>query len=121
MKLGTETGSLVNHLLANENYVKPEVGMDVTEFHWSDRTAWRIVEVDKDLKGCTLQRYEAKLIVDETHNYYTQDYKYEDENGNPLLGEVKMHIRYKYKNWKDGSITKNLRFGYRSQYEDPSF
>ena len=32
MKLGKDTGSLVNWMLTNPDYVKPEVGMDVTEF-----------------------------------------------------------------------------------------
>ena len=51
MKFGKDTGSLVNWALANPDYVKPEVGMDVTEFFWSARRAWRVVEVDEDGKG----------------------------------------------------------------------
>jgi hypothetical protein len=117
MRLGKETGSLVNFMLANPNYVKPEVGMDVTECHWTDRDAWRVVEVDSDGKGCTLQKYAPKLKGD----YYSQDYIYEDENGNPLLCNLFMHVRYKYKGWRYGGAKVNLRFNYRSQYEDPSF
>ena len=117
MKLGKDTGSLVNWMLANPNYVKPEVGMDVTEFHWTDRSAWRIVEVDEDGKGCKLQRYNPKAIG----SYYEQNYKYEDENGKPLLSNQFMKIRYKYKSWRAGREKVNLRFGYRNEYEDPSF
>ena len=117
MKLMTETASLVNFMLANPKFVKPEIGMDVTQCHWTDRDAWRVVEVDKDGKGCTLQKYAAKLKGD----YYGQNYVYEDENGNPLLCNQFMHVRYKYKGWRSGSSKVNLRFGYRNQYEDPSF
>ena len=117
MKLGKDTGSLVNWMLANPDYVKPEVGMDVTEFFWSDRRAWRVVEVDEDGKGCKLQQYAAKLVG----NYYEQNYIYEDENGNPLLSNNFMTIRYKYKSWRAGRSKVNLRFGYRNEYEDPSF
>jgi hypothetical protein len=117
MKLLKETASIVNATLANANFVKPEVGMDVTECHWTDRSAWRVVEVDKDGKGCKLQRYAPKIVG----SYYEQNYKYEDENGKPLLRNQFMHVRYKYNRWKDGSATVNLRFGYRSEYEDPSF
>jgi hypothetical protein len=118
MKLGKDTGSLVNFMLANPNFIKPEVGMDVTECHWTDRSAWRVVEVDADGKGCTLQRYAPKAIG----NYYEQRYQYEDESGKPMLREGHtMHIRYKYKRWKCGSNTVNLRFNCRCEYEDPSF
>ena len=117
MKLGKDTGSLVNWMLTNPNYVKPEVGMDVTECHWTDRDAWRVVEVDKDGKGCKLQKYAPKIVG----NYYEQNYIYEDENGNPLLSDHFMHVRYKYKGWRNRNYKVNLRFGYRSQYEDPSF
>jgi hypothetical protein len=117
MRLGKDTGSLVNFMLANSNFIKPEVGMDVTECHWTDRDAWRVVEVDTDGKGCTLQKYAAKIVG----SYYEQNYIYEDENGNPLLANLFMHVRYKYKGWRYGGSKVNLRFGCRSQYEDPSF
>ena len=118
MKIGKETGSIVNWMLANPKYVKPAIGMDVTEFHWSDRSAWHVIAVDEDLKGCTLQRYAPKAIG----NYFEQNYQYDDENGVPMLQKGHtMHIRYKYKNWKHGSSTVNLRFNYRNEYEDPSF
>jgi hypothetical protein len=120
MKLGKDTASLVNFMLANPKFVKPEVGMDVTECHWTDRSAWRVVAVDKDGKGCKLQRYAPKLIGD----YYEQNYIYEDENGKPLLCNRFMSVRYKYKRWKcqaGKGETVKLSFGYRNEYEDPSF
>jgi hypothetical protein len=117
MKIGKETGSLMNALLANPNYVEPKVGMDVTKCFWTDREAWRIVAVDPDKKGCKLQRYKPKMIG----NFYEQRYEYEDENGNPLLCDQFMTIRYKYRAWRDGSSKIHLRFGCRDEYYDPSF
>ena len=45
MKLGTETGSMMNHLMVNANHPKPVVGMGATMCSWSDRTAATIVAV----------------------------------------------------------------------------
>ena len=80
-------------------------------------TDYSIYEVDEDGKGCKLQQYAAKLVG----NYYEQNYIYEDENGKPLLSNHFMTIRYKYKSWRVGHSKVNLRFGYRDEYEDPSF
>lgn len=118
MKIGYETGSLVNALIASKDYVCPEVGMDVTECHWSDRRAWKIIEVDEDLKGFVMVRYKPVLVGD----YYSQTYRYEDANGKPLLyyGH-KIHVRYRYKSWRHGGAKLHLSFGRREEYEDPSF
>jgi hypothetical protein len=64
--------------------------------------------------------------------YGDETYQYDDENGNPLLGDRTMHIRYKYKAWrvmgdycgmKIGSKgwKINLAWGIRDEYRDPSF
>ncbi len=120
MKLMKETASLVNFMLANPEFVKPEVGMDVTELMWTDRRAWRVTAVDNDGKGATLTKYKAKYIG---KGYGDETYQYDDENGNPLLSDGQtIHIRYKYKSWRiDGKYKINLAFGYREEYRDPSF
>lgn len=118
MKIGYETGSLVNALISSKGYVCPKVGMDVTECHWSDRSAWKIIEVDEDLKGFLMVRYKPVLVGD----YYSQNYRYEDEQGKPLLNYGhKIHVRYRYKSWRNGGIKLHLSFGRRDEYEDPSF
>lgn len=47
MKLGTETGSLVNHLFsrATNGQTRPHVGMGATVLSWTDRHAATIVSV----------------------------------------------------------------------------
>ena len=119
MKLMHDTASLVNFMLANPDYHRPEVGEDVTELMWTDRTAWRVTAVDADGKGATLTRYNAKYIG---KGYGDETYQYDDENGNPLLSNSTMHIRYKYKSWRiDGKYKINLAWGYREEDRDPSF
>lgn len=119
MKLMKETASLTNWLMANPDYHRPEVGEDVTELMWTDRRAWRVTAVDKDGKGATLTRYAAKNIG---KGYGDETYQYDDENGNPLLSNQTIHIRYKYKSWRiDGKHKINLAWGIRDQYRDPSF
>ena len=129
MKLMKETASLVNFMLNNPKFHKPEVGEDVTELLWTDRSAWRVTAVDPDGKGCTITEYNAKWIG---KGYGDETYQYDDENGNPLLGDRTMHIRYKYKAWRVvsdycGMKTSsrgwkiNLAWGIRDEYRDPSF
>ena len=118
MKLGKDTGSLINYLIANPNYVEPKVGMDVTECHWTDRTAYRIVNVDKDLKGFTMQKYDVRNDGD----VFDQTWNYDNEDGTPRLADMTMHIRFKYNKWRtEGGSVMHLAFNTRDEYYDPSF
>lgn len=70
MHLGTQTGSLVNHILSSSASREPVIGEGATVLHWSDRspatvTGWyadkQIVELREDRAFCTdfdLQTYE---------------------------------------------------------------
>ena len=51
LKAGTETGSLMNHLMSGDSAVVPEVGMGVTILFWTDRRAATITEVITTKKG----------------------------------------------------------------------
>lgn len=50
MKLGTQTGSLVNHIYGSSANPVPEVGMGCTVLGWTDRHAATIVEVKSPTK-----------------------------------------------------------------------
>jgi hypothetical protein len=96
-----------------QEFVKPEVGMDVTDRYYDE--AYRVVDVDRDGKGCTLQKYD-KILTDKAlanGDYYSMDYEYEDENGNPNLSKQVMHIRYKNGTWKSRTRDLDLAFGER--------
>ena len=47
MKIGVETGSLMNYVLADSG-PEPKVGMGATVLHWSDRSAGTIIKVTKN-------------------------------------------------------------------------
>lgn len=51
MNLGTETGSLINHLHSTKLNPTPEIGMGATELLWTDRHAGTIVDVIANKKG----------------------------------------------------------------------
>jgi len=75
MKLGTETGSLFNHLMSN-NESKPVVGQGATILHWTDRSAYEVIEVSNGGKECKIQRYDPER-VDGLGMSDSQEYKYE--------------------------------------------
>ena len=130
MKLMKDTCSFTNALMANPRYTEPKIGMDVTELMWSDRAAYRIVEVSKDGRTFVMRRYASKWIGE----YYGDErYRYVDENGNPLLSEhYTKTIKFRYGRWYEqdkylnskGKPTYskiNLAFNCREDYRDPSF
>lgn len=56
MKLGTQTGSLVNHILGSSaQNDPPQVGMAATILHWTDRSPATIVEVNHAKRYIVLQ------------------------------------------------------------------
>ena len=122
MKLGTETASVMNWLMANPEYHKPVIGENVTECMWTDRHAWRVTAVTPDGKGATLTKYAPKYIG---KAYGDESYEYEDANGNPLLDKRQtIQIRFRYKAWRtnNGKGSKiDLAWGRRDEYRDPSF
>ena len=75
MKLGTDTGSLFNYMMGN-NVSQPVVGQGATILHWTDRSAYEVIEVSKDLKKCKIQRYDPER-VDNLGMSDSQEYKYE--------------------------------------------
>jgi hypothetical protein len=124
MKLGTETGSLVNHVMSKAG-TKPEVGKGATELLWSDRHAYFVNEVSKDKKECVIERAKA-VRTDKNGMSECQDYEYHrDPNAVPIK------LRFRYKQWmqqdydeiqKKFVYTKiNIKFGFMQEYYDFSF
>ena len=48
LNLGTQTGSLINHIVSDMNNSVPAIGMGATILCWTDRRAATVVEVSKD-------------------------------------------------------------------------
>jgi len=131
MKLGTETGSLINHLYSRmtKGAPVPEVGMGVTILHWSDRSAGTIVEVFKigDDLAIAVTGDDYKIVSGSVMDG-SADYEY-----TPRPDGNRSYYRFTAKGWR--SVWKNpdtgrwklsdggngLIVGTRDRYYDPSF
>lgn len=82
-----EAGSLQNYLMSYNSTV-PEVGQYCTELMYSDRRAWKVIEVGDNGLSCIVQ-----LIDVICTDYYAGDY---EEKG--LLDSF-MHLSFKKGHW----------------------
>ena len=112
MRLGTETGSLVNHIYAGIENPEPAVGMGATILMWTDRRAATIVKVTP----CQVHIQEDKATrADSNGMSESQNYDYTPDPQAPvvILRKVKGGWRE-----KGGS---RLSIGHRRAYHDYSF
>lgn len=130
MRLGAETGSVMNHIMSRQTKGQPEpvVGMAATLLLWSDRHAATIISVEKQGKDTIIgvQHDHAKLtsgsIMSEAQTY--------DYSPNPE-GRIE-YFRHKNEAWE--SVRRNeetgrwnktgnggIKIGVREEYRDPSF
>ena len=124
MRLGTETGSPINHVMATSaNHIKPLVGMAVTICMWSDRRPGTIVKVHKvhpKGKQLWIQEDDHKVISGSMQDGSAK-YEYTPNISRPLL-------HYKFSKSKQQWIEAGprgkgwrLRLGTREYYCDPHF
>jgi hypothetical protein len=86
MKLGTETGSVINSLMApnvNSKNNTPVVDEGATVFMWTDRHAYTVREISKDGKKVKLQRCSPKR-TDGNGMSDCQSYDYSEHTNNFL-------------------------------------
>lgn len=133
MKLGTQTGSVINHLHSRATIGQPVpvVGMGATMLLWSDRSACTITNVQQ-VRGktiVTVQKDYATVVAGSSHDG-SAEYRY---SRNP--GGSENHFRREDDGrWQQviinrqtgrwGKVTGGgcgLRIGERDEYRDPSF
>jgi hypothetical protein len=127
MKLGTQTGSLINHVLSRAVIGQPEpvVGMGATLLCWTDRHAATVIRVEGNL--VTVQRDNAKRI-DSNGLSESQTYEY---SANPNAATYTFR-RTGHGTWQAVRFNANtkrwskvegegLRLGERDTYHDFSF
>lgn len=126
MKLGTQTGSLMNHIYSRVTNPQPEVGMGVTICMWSDRHAGTIVAIEKDILVVAdddVKRIDSNGISE------SQEYKYTTNPNNRKTYWKKdksgKYCEY-YMNRDTNRYNKcgtgcHLGIGYRQEYYDFSF
>jgi hypothetical protein len=112
MKLGTQTGSLVNHLMTTSDTGKqPKVGDGVTICGWTDRTPATIIK----LSSCTITVQEDNFKrTDNNGMSESQTYEYSaNPDGNILI------FRKTKKGWTRKGYSLSLCG--RNRYYDYSF
>jgi hypothetical protein len=120
MKLGTSTGSLVNHVYAGEKQPLPKIGDGATILGWTDRKAATVVALDviRGVQHVAVQRDHAKRI-DDNGMSESQVYEY---SPNPDASVEWFSLRksgqWIAKGQKDGQ---RLAIGFRNHYHDFSF
>ena len=123
MRVGTETGSLVNHVLSGVPATVPAVGDGATILHWTDRDAGTVVAVGGTPKRPVVTvRLDMATRLDDRGPSERQDYRYDpDPDG------VEYDFRLLPSGWRllvDGKAEPEgprVVFGSRQTYRDFSF
>ncbi len=129
MKLGTQTGSMTNHIYSRAVIGQPEpvVGMGATVLCWTDRHPATIVEVGK-IGQCLMVKVQEDNARRADKNGFSEDQTY-NYTPNP-----KAHVatyRFRRNRWEEVHQNENgrwvksdgngLRIGEREKYHDFSF
>ena len=130
MRLGTQTGSLTNHILSRATIGQPEPveGMGATILAWTDRYPGTIINVTKISQTVVYVREDKATRTDNNGMSESQTYSYE---ANPN-GRLWTFRQTKSGGWeeltvnpKTGRFNKvdgcGLRIGERAKYNDFSF
>ncbi len=129
MQLGTETGSLVNHIWANSKQPVPEIGLGCTILMWTDRKAATIIEVHSNKQGVVKEIILQEDIATRTDGNEMSDsqcYVYTpNPNGAKRTARL-LKAGWKILDGKDSETGRNVYgytvgIGYRCAYFDYSF
>jgi len=126
MKLGKDTGSLVNYLFSRVQNAEPAVGMGATICMWSDRHAVTIISIEN---GVLTTQMDKSIRIDDNGMSDSQEYTYErDPNGSLTHWKKNKKGRWvvAFRNPKTGrwNLTNGgqyLSIGIRDEYYDYSF
>ena len=113
LKLGSETGSMVNHVMSGGSQKLPAVGTGVTMLAWTDRHAGTVVKVTRTQVHV---RRDKATRVDKNGLSESQTYRYEpDAEGSVYV------FRLTKRGWRCTKMGWGLLIGERAEYVDPSF
>jgi len=119
MKLGTETGSLINHVMTNCKQKVPVIGEGATKCLWSDRHAGTIVAIILTKAGKLKEihwQVDVATRIDKNGMSDSQKYSYTPNLNAPVeIFKAKKNGSFKS---NDGSV---LAIGTRDSYYDYSF
>lgn len=129
MQLGTQTGSLMNHIMSRQVVGQPEpvVGMGATILCWSDREAGTVVEVFTKGKTKYIKvQHDTAIRIDQNGMSESQEYHY---SPNPH-GQIEIFRIGRSGLWEAVYLSefnryvkcsKGLKLGVREKYYDFSF
>lgn len=118
-RLGTETGSLVNHLISGSAMPAPAVGMGATILSWSDRRAATVTQVSKFGKRIAVVD-DIATRVDKNGMSEVQEYVYTPGNSGPSYFTLRKNGAWV----REGESMKGgqrIALGYRNTFHDFSF
>lgn len=133
MKLGTQTGSLTNHVMSRMTIgqPKPVEGMGVTILSWTDRHAGTIINVTQRSSGTIIWVREDKATRTDSNGLSEeQTYTFEP---NPQGRVIVFHCAERDGAWREMMLNPStgrlnivkgghgLRIGERAEYRDFSF
>ena len=115
-------GNLINRIYENKDFTsKIEVGTKMTQYLWSDRLAYEVIEV-KDQRHVTVRMLDAKCVG----GAYSNEWELSSNPNNPIK-ELAMRKNRWYEIYrdKDNHIYHwekiNISFGRADYYYDYSF
>ena len=113
-------GSVMNRLEENKQF-GPEiyVGMGMTEYYWSDRHAYEVVEVE-DQKHVSVRELGHRLKSDAWNGSYSNDWARFSDESRPGRNLVK-RAKYWYWGHVSSDTRANVSFGVARYYYDYSF
>lgn len=115
MRLGTETGSVVNYVMSgSQGGPVPTVGMPATILLWTDRHAATVVAVSPSGKTVTV-REDRAIRTDRNGLSEIQHYTYTPNPDGALTT-----FRLGKRGWRSAG-GRGLHLGERAEYRDPSF
>jgi len=120
LQAGTQTGSLINHLMSGSKLITPEIGMGCTMLGWTDRHAATIVEVKRDGKLIGIKQ-DIATRTDDNGMSDSQSYEF---TPNPEAGVQWYSFRPKVNAFvRVGDSVRGARLlvGHREEYYDYSF
>lgn len=123
LRLGTQTGSVINHIESRDASAQPAVGMGATRLGWSDRHPYTVIEVLLFKSGAKAGQVRAVCVqednatrTDKNGMSDSQSYEYTPNPDAP----VEVYRACKGGVFKDAKGSR-LMIGKRSKYYDYSF
>lgn len=119
MRLGTQTGSLINHLYSGSADKPPQVGDGATLLMWTDRHAGTIVEVSPNGKRVGWIQ-DVATRTDKNGMSDSQEYSYAPGTGTPTYFTLRKNGAWV----REGESMKGgnrIAIGTRNEHHDFSF